>query len=208
MRADEVVVAKETADLLRLDVGDRAGFTAYRSGEYGGVPTGPTGRLTVVGIVRTPRDLVAGLDAGASVVSKASPYAGPGFWKRYGNDPETWGTSVLVRAADDNVKKFDALLHAEFPGRYYSIGGPVDGARDVAKEKNARDAIGYETAALLVAALVGAAAWLVFVGQALVRQSVHEHGDSRTLVALGMTRSQLRRRGRTESSSRCRRGRG
>ena len=76
--ADEVVVAKETADLLHLEVGDSAGFTAYRSGEYGGVPTGPTGRLTVVGIVRTPRDLVAGLDAGASVVSKASPYAGPG----------------------------------------------------------------------------------------------------------------------------------
>ena len=29
--ADEVVVAKETADLLHLEVGDRAGFTAYRS---------------------------------------------------------------------------------------------------------------------------------------------------------------------------------
>ena len=74
-----------------------------------------------------------------------------------------------------------------FPGRHFSI----EDVRDLDKERDAEDAIGYETPRPLVAALVGAAAWLVFVGQALVRQSVHEHDDARTFVALGMTRSQL-----------------
>ena len=64
-------------------------------------------------------------------------------------------------------------------------------ARDLDKERDAEDAIGYETVALLVAALVGATAWLVFVGQALVRQSMHEHNDAQTFAALGMTRFQL-----------------
>ena len=40
-------------------------------------------------------------------------------------------------------------------------------------------------------AVTGAAAWVVFVGQALLRRSNDEHADAHTLRAVGMTRSQL-----------------
>lgn len=182
--AHEIVVPEELAALYDLRVGDTAGFTA--------TPEDPdrapdATRLEVVGIVRTPADLVARLDPEGATFSNSLPLAGPAFWTRFGKQAQSWGTLVLVRVDHMEKQAFGAALRQRFPGRDFS----VESARELEAERHADEAIGYETSVLYVATLVAAAAFLLFTGQALVRQSIREDADADTLVALGMTRRQL-----------------
>ena len=183
-RANEVVVPEALSGLVSVAVGDVVGFTPHRA-DRSKPPA--TSRLTVVGIVRGPSDLAAGLDPSAATFSNSVPFAGPAWWQRYGQDAQSLGVGVFVRVADGRGDAVRTELRKQFPGRHLDF----DTARDRHTEASIRDAIRYETTALGVIALVGAIAWFVFAGQALVRQAARERSDSRTLVALGMTRTQL-----------------
>ena len=77
-------------------------------------------------------------------------------------------------------------MRHRFPGRPFEFEVLTD--PDL---KTVSDAIGYETTAATAVAIVGAVAWLLLVGQTLVRRSADEHSDSPTFIALGMTRQQL-----------------
>ena len=63
----ELVIPESVADLFDLAVGDRVGFTPTVDP---GAPARGTARFVVVGIVRTPGDLVAGLDRERSDVQR------------------------------------------------------------------------------------------------------------------------------------------
>jgi FtsX-like permease family len=183
-RADEIVIPEEAARLYDVEVGDVIDFTPDRADRSRGRDTA---HLNVVGRVRTAADLAAGVDPTASALSVSIPYAGPAFWDRYGRGALTTGTIfAFVRTSGHSSGKVDPALRRAYGDRAQSAT-----ARHADEERNVDDAIRYETTALLVVALAAAAAWVVFVGQALVRQSTREQSDANTLIALGMTRAQL-----------------
>jgi hypothetical protein len=179
---DEVVLTEHTAAVMRLRPGDRFATRFYSAAQFPDVqrdvfvpPSGAHVAMRVVGLTRDPSD--AQLDAAAKVIT-----AGPGFRARYGPATQAVTTVFAWLAPGADVARLRA--YAE---RSSSEGGTsvhVLGAPTASLGDNRRAVV----IGLLLCALLAAAAGLLALGQAAVRQVARSAGERRTLVALGTTR--------------------
>jgi hypothetical protein len=199
-RTDEAVVDEELAERRHLRVGSlyRVGiFTLQQFGPAGEgqfvSPQGPLVDLRVVGIVRTPRDLVpAATDQDNIFVNSGQLYLTPAYWGRYGPNIARYGIilAVTLRHGQGDVPRLRADLR-----RLYGDRAGVEAADGLTTDKTitagTRRAIRLESIALAGFAFLTALAALLLVGQTLGRQIVLEAVESLTLRALGMTRGQL-----------------
>ncbi len=145
----------------------------------------PAQKLHLAGIGRFPVDLAVQENKLEQATGIA--FVAPSWWKEWGSKVESSGAGVFVQlrpgVTGDSIR---AAVAAHWPGRFvYDLP-----SRD-AKEGTVRNAIGYESNALIAVAVCLAVAMLVFVGQALARQTRREQPDLGTLTALGMRKSQI-----------------
>jgi hypothetical protein len=199
-RTDEAVVDEELAKRRHLHVGSsyRVGiFTLQQFGSAGEgqsvSPQGPVVDLRVVGIVRTPRDLVpAATDQDNIFVNGGQLYLTPAYWARYGANIARYGIilAVTLRHGQGDLPSLGADLRRLYGDR--AGVEPVDGLTTAETiTAGIRRAIRLESIALAGFAFLAALAALLLVGQTLGRQIVLEAVESPTLLALGMTRGQL-----------------
>jgi hypothetical protein len=181
--ASEVVVTAHTAAIMHLDVGDRLVVRFYAASQFAQVqrdffvpPEGARAVMRVVGVTRDPAD--AQLDESAKVIT-----AGPAFAARYGAANRA-ATAVYARLAPGAslTRLRTALEHSSPDGSTNVHVLAVPGA---SLQDNRRTVV----VGLVVCALLAAAAGLLALGQAAVRQVTRSGVERRTLVALGTTRS-------------------
>ena len=172
---DEVVAIEAAADELGISVGDEL---VVRPPEGGGVAGAA---LTVVGIVRTPADLLPiGLES----------LAGPAFYARssvqvaLGDFPAFAAPTVWLE--DGDVDGFVDRLRERLGGQYVRA-DPALAPGDLANIQQATD---LESRAALATAGVAAVVAVFFVGQALSRHARAESSGEDVLLALGVTRRQ------------------
>jgi putative ABC transport system permease protein len=191
--ASEAMVNEEAAARLHVGVGDELIVTPYRQDQFdaagegvepaGGVPM----RVTIVGVIRRPSDLIGRLAGDSIYEDSSSVTLGPGFWRAEQGDVANYSVAAMVRTAG-NVGRGDikAALEKRWPGRtfFYEEGATFGPGG----EGSIVDAIRLQTLGLYVVAGVVALAALVFAGQALARQVRREWSDTRVLGALGMSR--------------------
>ena len=199
-RTDEAVVDEELAERRHLRVG-----SSYRVGIYTLQQFGPAGEgqfvspqgavvdLRVVGIVRTPRDLVpVATDQDNIFVNGGELYLTPAYWARYGHNIARYGIGLAVTLHQGQVDL--PRLRADLR-RLYGDRALVEAADGLTTAETitsgTRRAIRLESIALAGFAVLAALAALLLVGQTLGRQIVLEAVESPILRALGMTRAQL-----------------
>jgi FtsX-like permease family len=199
-RTDEAVVDEELAKRRHLRVGSsyRVGiFTLEQFGPAGeghfASPWGPVVDLRVVGIVRTPRDLVPVVtDQDNIFVNSGELYLTPAYWGRYGPNIARYGIvlAVTLRHGQGDLPGLRADLRRLYGDR--AVTEAADGLTTAETlTAGTRRAIRLESIALAGFAFLTALAALLLVGQTLGRQIVLEAIESPTLRALGMTRGQL-----------------
>src|SRR5215218_8678114 len=200
-RTDEAVVDEELAERRHLHVGSfyRVGiFTREQFGPAGEgqfvSPQWPVVDMRVVGIVRTPRDLVPAATEQDNIFANSGElYLTPAYWARYGPNIARYGIglAVTLRHGQADLPRLRADLRRLYGGDRAGV-EPAD-ALTTAETLTAgtRRAIHLESIALTAFAFLTALAALLLVGQTLGRQIVLEAVESPTLRALGMTRGQL-----------------
>jgi putative ABC transport system permease protein len=156
-------------------------------------PQGPVVDLRVVGIVRTPRDLVpVATDQDNIFVNGGELYLTPAYWARYGHNIARYGIllALKLRQGQADLPRLRADLR-----RLYGNRALVEAADALTTAETitagTRRAIRLESIALAGFAVLAALAALLLVGQTLGRQIVLEAVESPILRALGMTRGQL-----------------
>jgi FtsX-like permease family len=199
-RPEEAVVDEELAERRHLQVGSAyrvAAFTLKQFGPAGegrtATPQGAVVDLRVVGIVRSPRDLVPVVtDQDNIFVNSGELYLTPAYWGRYGPDIARYGIglAVTLRHGQADLPRLRDDLR-----RLYGDRAAVEAAEGLTTDKTitagTRRAIRLESTALAGFAVLTAIAALLLVGQTLGRQIVLEAVESPTLRALGMTQGQL-----------------
>ncbi len=196
--AAEATVNEEAGTRFGVGLGDRIDITPYRVDEFdlagegtapgGGTPT----MVTVVGITRRPADLVGRL-GGTSIYEDTSVVdVGPAWWDEVGGDAANYSIAVVVQLAPGAVNAdVMSALQDRWPDRpFFAESGPLRGGGG---QETVVDAISLQSLGLELVALVVALAGLVFVGQAIARQTRREWTDASILDALGMTRSSMMR---------------
>jgi hypothetical protein len=199
-RTDEVVVDEELAERRHLRVGSLYRVGIYTRRQFGPAgegrfvsPQGPVVDLRVVGIVRTPRDLVpVATDQENIFVNGGELYLTPAYWQRHGPNIARYGIglAVTLRQGQADVPRLRADLR-----RLYGDRALVEAADALTTAETitagTRRAIRLESIALAGFAALAALAAVLLVGQTLGRQIVLEAVESPILRALGMTRAQL-----------------
>jgi hypothetical protein len=199
-RPDEAVVDEELAERRHLRVGSLYRVGIYTLRQFGPAgegqfvsPQGPVVDLRVVGIVRTPRDLVpVATDQDNIYVNGGELYLTPAYWARYGPNIARYGIglAVTLRQGQADLPRLRADLR-----RLYGDRALVEAADALTTAETitfgTRRAIRLESLALAGFAVLAALAALLLVGQTLGRQIVLEAVESPILRALGMTRAQL-----------------
>ncbi len=183
---DEIAVNETLARIMELEVGDELDLTFAAPEELGAaaVPgdsfSGPRRRANVVGIERNFVDLLGVAATSASGIDAARVSAGPALAASVEEAAAFRGVAVLAR--NDDVAATRAALDETFAGRLYQITPLVDADdRDPIV-----DAITYEAGGTVLFGAITSVAAIVFVGQAVSRQSRREWRDASTLRALGM----------------------
>lgn len=198
-QALEVAVNEEVAD--RHDLRPGAGFRmrAYTPDQIEDALAGitePEGRafdFTVTGIIRLPFDLdPVPRDPEVVYTGRGAAYLGPAFWAMFGDEVASFGgehQALDLRLQEgSDVEAFLADVRA-LPG---ADSLEIQVGSEAAKvQREAEQATGVEAAALVAFAAIAAVAGLLIVGQALSRQVQAEAAEHPTLLALGMTRSQV-----------------
>jgi FtsX-like permease family len=200
MNASEVTVNEEAADRFGVGVGDRLIVTPYRmdefelAGEGESPPGGMATTVTVVGITRRPSDLIGRLAGHTIYEDNSAVQLGPAWWQEVGGDVAAYGVGVAVHPAPGvQADDISALVFGRWPDRPFQIDvGPLFGVGG-ASQATVRDAIRLQAIGMYVIAAVAGLAALVFVGQAVARQSRTEWSDVTILDALGMTRADMAR---------------
>jgi hypothetical protein len=199
-RPDEAVVDEELAERRHLRVGSIYRVGIYTLRQFGPAgegqfvsPQGPVVDLRVVGIVRTPRDLVpVATEQDNIFVNGGELYLTPAYWQRYGPNIARYGIglAVTLRQGQADLPRLRADLR-----RLYGDRAAVEAADALTTAETitagTRRAIRLESIALAGFAALAALAALLLVGQTLGRQIVLEAVESPTLRALGITRAQL-----------------
>jgi ABC-type lipoprotein release transport system permease subunit len=145
----------------------------------------PPQALHLVGVGRFPVDLAVAENRLTQVSGIA--FVARSWWDRWGSSVEGTGVGVVARLRPDvSEAQIRGAVAEHWPGRpIYDL--PF---RD-SKLETVTDAIGYESNALTALGLTIALAGIVFIGQALARQTRREQGDFEALSALGFRRGQL-----------------
>src|SRR5512132_2565929 len=199
-RPEEAVVDEELAARRHLRVDSRYRVTAFTLKQFGpagegsgATPGGEVVDLRVVGIVRSPRDLVPVVtDQENLFVNSGELYLTPAYWQRYGPDIARYGIGLAVRLrhGQADLPRLSADLR-----RLYGDRAAVEAAEGLTTDETitagTRRAIRLESIALAGFAVLTALAALLLVGQTLGRQILLEAAESPILRALGMTRGQL-----------------
>ncbi|NED99928.1 ABC transporter permease [Phytoactinopolyspora halotolerans] len=193
-RADEVVVGPRFRDTFGLGVGDTLTLRLYApqtldelvfSGDATEVePDGPVVEARIVGVVRSPAQLLSGDEAADS---DGGLLTSPALFEQY--TPNVLGASGegLVNAAVRLRGGANAI--PDFKEGLERVTGRSDiGVWDLTAEaRHARDVTDFEADALLVFATAAGVAALFLVGQAVVRYAAATVADLQTLRAVGMT---------------------
>ena len=186
--SDEVALSENPARLLGLRVGDTFELLTFAPEQLQRVlaseefpdPAGPTVRLRVVGVYRSPFDLGA-VEAGATPVLLTR-----GFVHEYANRialPPFRLAAIRLRGGDAGATGFMRAFRRTVDDRRVSF----EPATLTAGVGNSLDVLG---SGLLIFAVVAGLAGFVAVGQALSRRAMLGATDDPTLRALGMTRWQ------------------
>jgi hypothetical protein len=199
-RPDEAVVDEELAERRHLRVGSlyRVGIYTLQQFRPAGQgqfvsPQGPVVDLRVVGIVRTPRDLIpVATDQDNIFANGGQLYLTPAYWARYGPNIARYGISLAatLRQGQADLPRLLADLHRLYGDRALVEAADAPTTAETITS-GTRRAIRLESIALAGFAVLTALAALLLVGQTLGRQIVLEAVESPTLRALGMTRGQL-----------------
>jgi ABC-type lipoprotein release transport system permease subunit len=196
--ADEIMVTEAAARVARLHVGDAVRIASWHQVDLDAAvdgkvaPQTPVFTSKVVGIARGLEDVQA--DGSGSLSDAVIPgniglLAGPAWAAAHGAGMPGYGAGVLVRlrGGASSAKSFDAELSRAPHGWH----GQASRISEV-DPTSVRRVIDLERRALLVFASIAIVAGLVFVGLSAVRQLRRESSESQPLLALGMTRRELR----------------
>lgn len=160
-----------------------------RRARYGADPGerlhGPTARVHVVGVVRGLTDLSAATQSLTVAANQSKVTGGPALAQLTAGVGQF--TGVAIDARDDDGKSAAAAIERAFPDRPISIFPGIGNEVEPIQE-----AIRYEARAAMAFGAIAAIAGLVFVGQAVARQSRREWADLATLRALGMSDRDVR----------------
>jgi len=184
---DEVLLDERSVSSEKLHVGSDLPVVvfsedearAFQGGE-GPPPPGTSVRLHVVGIGVSPSDVpVAESD-------RFTPsWLSPAFLRTYRPGRIYQASMVRLRRGDDDVAAFvEAAQRVSGDEQVFYQTRPE-------LENKARRAVRPYWGALTLFAVVGAAAALIILGQALIRQRSLDTSDYPVLAALGMSRGQL-----------------
>ena len=200
--AEEALVDEEFASRHGLHAGGLFRVGTYTRAQFGQAagsvfvpPKGPAAELRVAGIVRFPKDLVPLAEGSSQSDTDQSGdlYLTPGFWRRYGPDLASSRIDLAVELqrgfADEEA--FDEAVVDRFGDRanLAVVGGGRE--EEPALLAGVQRAIGFETFALLLLAVLVLLSMVLLVGQTLGRQVFLAATEDPTLRALGMTRRQL-----------------
>jgi ABC-type lipoprotein release transport system permease subunit len=192
-RADEVVVGPTFRDTFGLGVGDTLTLRLYAPETLDELafldaaevePDGPTVETRIVGVVRSPAQLLSG-DEGLD--TEGGLLTSPGLFTQYA--PNFLGASGegIVNA----IIRLDGgeAAIADFKAGLEQVSGRSDiGIWNLADEaRHVRDVTGFESDALLVFALMAGIAAVFLVGQAVARHAAATVADLGVLRAAGMT---------------------
>jgi ABC-type lipoprotein release transport system permease subunit len=185
---DEVMVNEAFVRTYGVGLSDQLLLRAFTPGEDDRTAPadlrGPELALRIVGVVRTFEDLSA-LNRGGEASVAATVFTRPGVDQRM-TDAAPFFAAVLVQARDGDAGNAHAAVERAFPGRVLNNQYEVS-ADDVVP---LRDAYGYEADAARAVALLLSIGSIVFVGQALARQSRREWADLAGLRAIGLSARQ------------------
>ena len=183
-RADEMVMSERLAAELGVSVGDTVPLESMttswvevaNTGGDPGPPDGPTVKVVVVGLARTPADFAR---------FKGLLHLSPGFVHRYGGHLRVYSKVEVVRSNGTSRRALDASLRA-FSKRNIELDDALFG-------DNAETDAGLNTIAtsLRLVAAVAALAGAVVLVLAIARLVRLGRGDRRTLVVLGWTTRQI-----------------
>ena len=196
MAVDEVVVNEEYATSAGLGTGDQIVVTPYSISEFDAAgegvapPHGTRTIATIVGVIRRSGDLVNRLSGPSIQEGNDRVEFGPGWWQSIDGDAATYAIGVILKTTDGStIDDVQTALAARWPGRFFGFGTVA--LSSASTDSTVSDAIELQATGLALVALVIALAAIVFVGQAVARQVRREWSDRQTLVALGMTRSDM-----------------
>jgi ABC-type lipoprotein release transport system permease subunit len=174
--ATEVVVNERAADTYGFEVGMQAPLSGLVS--FGSWDVRQLGEATIVGIVRTPFDLVHDPSTESLII------AGPRFLDGHWNEFARPGTILWVHVGDrDDVAAVVADLSTV-------VDGDVRPSADMLS--TAQRAADLQRRALLVAGGVVAAVGLLVISQGIARHLAGRSADERILAAIGLTRGERR----------------
>ena len=196
--ADEIMVSEAAARVARLHIGDTVRIASWHQADLDAAVDGTVSPQTavftskIVGIARGLEDTQAdgtGSLSDATIPGNINVLAGPAWTAAHGADLPGYGATVLVRlrGGASAAKSFDAAL-SRAPQGWHGQSAPISEV-DL---NSVRRVIDLERHALLVFALIAIVAALVFVGLSSIRQLRRESAEAQSLLALGMTRRELR----------------
>jgi hypothetical protein len=182
---DEVVLNEVLARRSNLKVGDRAVITFWDQDELGVFGAdgaafgGPARDVEIVGIGRALTDL-ASAQVGFGADEAAIMFGARGL--AASTDDAGGFTGVLVDAAGDDADAARSAIQDALADRSFNV-APALGDDEI---EPTRDAIRYEAHATTVVGSIVALLAVVFVGQAVTRQSRREWREGPVLRAVGV----------------------
>lgn len=198
-RVLEAAVNEEVAANYRLAPGGTLRMWAYTPEQLDDAlagkaePAGQAFDFTVTAIMRLPFDLdPIPRDPEVVYTGRGMMFLGPAFWKTHGGEVAAFGgeeeTIDLRLRAGSDAEAFQEAVRALPGGESLEI---QIGSEATKVQREAKNAMRVEAAALAAFAAMAAAAGLAVVGQALSRQVQVEAAEHPVLRALGFTRAQL-----------------
>ena len=182
---DEMAITESTAKTLGLGVGDYATVHTYTpqqvpllTGQNDPPGAGPTVRMRIVGVERSPSDVGTSFEESAVIVLPS------GFLRRYGDQiGRNAGLAFRVRLASGHTG-VPAFIRAaqRIYGREHVEVQPVS-----FESATVQDQLSVLSTGLLLLAAVAALAGVVAIGQAIAREMFRDAVEHPALHAIGMT---------------------
>lgn len=175
--SDELAITEAAAAALGIGAGDDLWLTSLE------VERDPV-VSTVVGVIRTPADLLP-LDLAS--VSSPPVFARQGWVEAHGEDFPAYGGLAVWLDEDTEVDDLLAAARERLPDQVIEPDSTLQGD----ERETIDQAIRFEARAALVTGGLAALIAVFLVGQAVARQARSEGDDDPVLAALGFTQRQL-----------------